>query len=128
MSPYQDALDWIRRHPGTASASSLAKLILSLWNADCGFSLRECIGNLDDERTALALRMVTHFAAAGEDAGLVAAGHAVCRDYPSLWERGQAGDRAERAKVPFAAANGMRAEGTHARGGASDKQAAAQNG
>jgi len=97
MSPYPDALAWIRTHPGTSSAISLAKLILSLWNPDCGFSFRECIGNLDEERTALALRMVTHFAAVGEDADLVAVGEVVCRDWPHLWDIAQAGDRAKRA-------------------------------
>lgn len=33
-SPYREALDWIERHPGTGSATSLAKLILSFWNGD----------------------------------------------------------------------------------------------
>jgi len=97
MSPYQDALAWIRNHPGTGSAASLAKLVLSLWNAECGFSFRECIYNRDEAHTALALRMVTHFAAAGEDADLVAAGYEVCRDYPRLWDLGQAGDQAKHA-------------------------------
>ena len=97
MSPYRDALTWIRKHPGTGSATSLAKLVLSLWNAECGFSFRECIHNVDEVRIALALRMVTHFAAAGEDADLVAAGHEVCRDYPRLWDLGQAGDQAKHA-------------------------------
>jgi len=106
MSPYQDALAWIRAHPGTGSATSLAKLILSLWNADCGFSFRECIGNLDEERTALALRIVTHFASVGEDADLVAAGDAVCRDWPHLWDSAQAGDRAKRALRAAAAQHG----------------------
>jgi hypothetical protein len=85
-SPYHEALNWIRKHPGTGSTISLAKLILSLWNAECGFSFRECIHNLDDERTALALRIVTHFAAHGKDADLVTVGHAVCKECPRLWE------------------------------------------
>jgi hypothetical protein len=110
LSPYQDALDWIHKSPGTGSASSPAKLILSLRNADRGFSFRESIRNLDEKRTALALRMMTHFAAAGEDADLVTASHEVCRDYPRLWDLGQAGHRAKRA---------LRT--------AWDKQAAAQN-
>ena len=96
-SPYEEALALIRKHPGTGSATSLAKLILSLWNVECCFSLRECIHNLDDERTALALQIVTRFAARGEDADLVAVGHAVCREYPWLWDLGQAGDQAKHA-------------------------------
>jgi hypothetical protein len=96
-SPYHEALAWIRKHPGTGSTTSLAKLVLSLWNIECCFSFRECIHNLDDERTALALRIVTHFAARGEDADLVAIGHAVCSEYPRLWDLGQAGDQAKHA-------------------------------
>ena len=97
MSPYHDALTWIHRHPGTGSTNSLAKLILSLWNTECGFSVHECLHNLDEDRTALALRLVTHFAAHGEDAELVAVGHEVCREYPRLWDLGQAGDQAKQA-------------------------------
>jgi hypothetical protein len=95
MSPYQDALTWIRRHPGSGSASGLAKLILSLWNLECAFSFRECIYNLDEERTALAVRVVAHFAQHGEDRELVEAGHAVCREFPRLWDLGQAADQAK---------------------------------
>ncbi len=95
-SPYQEALGWIQRHPGTGSAGSLAKLVLSLWNDDCAFSFRECVGNLDEDRTALALRMVARFAARGEDPELVGAGHEVCRAYPRLWDLGQAADTAKR--------------------------------
>ena len=95
MSPYQEALAWIDRHPGTGSTISLVKLVLSLWNAERGFSFRECIHSLDEDRTALALRMVTHFAARGEDSELVAAGHQLCRDYPHLWEIAEAGDAAK---------------------------------
>ncbi len=69
--------------------------MLSLWNAECGFSSRECIHNLDADRTALALRMATHFSARGKDAELVAAGHLFCRNYPHLWEIAEAGDTAK---------------------------------
>ena len=96
LSPYQEAVGWIQRHPGTGSANSLAKLVLSLWNDECAFSFRECISNLDEDRTRLALRLVTHFAARGEDQELVAAGHEVCRAYPRLWDLGQAADTAKR--------------------------------
>jgi hypothetical protein len=50
-----------------AAASALVKPVLSLWNAECGVSFGECIHNLDEDRTAPALRMVPHFAARGED-------------------------------------------------------------
>lgn len=90
MSPYGEALQWIERHPGTGSALALGKLLLSLWNDQCCFSFRECVRSLDEERTALALRVVQHFAATGEDAELVRAGYAVHEHFPRLWEQAEA--------------------------------------
>jgi hypothetical protein len=89
MSPYPEALTWIRRHPGTAGARGLAKLVLSLWNDECAFSLRECLSGLDAERTALALRLVSHFAEHGEERELIEMGHAVCRDLPNSGRSGR---------------------------------------
>lgn len=96
MSPYQEALYWIEQHHGTGSARSLAQLILSLWNGDAAFSFRDCISNLDDDRTRLALAMVTYFVRHGENAELVEIGHRVCKQYPKLWELGMAGSDAQR--------------------------------
>jgi len=56
------------------------------------------IHNLDEDRTALALRMVTHFTARGEDSELVGAGHRLCRDCPHLWEIVEAGDAAKKKR------------------------------
>jgi hypothetical protein len=95
ISPYQEALIWIQSHPCTGSAVSLAKLLLSLWNDQCAFSFRECVGNLDDERSSIAIRMVEHFNRYGEDAELVEVGHLVCELYPRLWELGQAASNAK---------------------------------
>lgn len=89
-APYQEALQWINRHPGTGSATSLAKLVLSLWNSDCGFSFRECIGNLDENLTDLALRMINHFAKYGENEELVSVGHEVVEKFPRLWDASKA--------------------------------------
>lgn len=97
VSPYQQALKWLDEHPTTGSACSLAKLILSLWNGDAAFSFRDCISNLDKERTRLAIAMVTHFAEHGEDEELVGVGHQVLKRYPDLWELGMAGSEAQRA-------------------------------
>lgn len=97
MSPYREALDWINRHPGTGSASSLAKLILSLWNRECAFSFRECISNLDGNLTGLAVQMAGYFAQHGEDRELVDVGHEVCWRYPGLWDLGQAAEQAKHA-------------------------------
>lgn len=96
-SPYAEALAWIEQNSGTGSALGLAKLILSVWNDDCGFSFRECIGSLDDVRIALALRVVAHFARVGEDEELVRIGHAVNDRYPRLWELSVAANEAKSA-------------------------------
>jgi hypothetical protein len=39
-TPYAEALQLIQEHPTTGSAVGLAKLILSLWNDDCGYFYR----------------------------------------------------------------------------------------
>jgi hypothetical protein len=91
ISSYDEALHFIQRNPGTGGASSLAKLILSLYNDSCGFSFAECIGNLDDRLTNVALRMVQDYAARGESEDLRAAGKVIHDDlYPRLWEMGMA--------------------------------------
>lgn len=88
-SPYARALAHIERHPGSGGAVRLAKLLLSLWNGDdCGFSFRECIESLDDERTQLALQCVARFASRGEDDELVRIGHRVHELYPRVWDLG----------------------------------------
>lgn len=94
MTPYQEALQWIEEHSGTGSAGSLARLLLSLWNDECSYSFRECISNLDDNLSALAVRTVVYFAEHGEDEDLVGVGHKVCRLYPRAWDAGQAMQRA----------------------------------
>ena len=88
---YNEALATIRRHPGTGGASSLAKLVLSLYNDLCGFSFAECVGNLDDHNTGLAIRLVTDYAAHGETEELRQVGKVLSDDlYPGLWEMGVA--------------------------------------
>jgi hypothetical protein len=87
-TPYQEAVELIDRHPGTGSSTGLAKLILSLWNADCAFSFRECVGSFDADRSDLALRIVGHFLTHGEDASLLRAGEIVFKTRPDLWDLG----------------------------------------
>ena len=84
-----------RRHPATGSSTGLAKLILSLWNPDCAFSFRECVGSFDATRDDLAWRIMTHFLAHGEDEDLCRAGEHVHKTNPRLWERGQAAAHAK---------------------------------
>jgi len=90
VSPYDEALKIIKQHPGTGGAGSLAKLVLSLYNDLCGYSFAECVGNLDDRLTNLALRLVTDYAARGETEDLRAAGKVLVEEYPGLWEMGLA--------------------------------------
>lgn len=94
-TPYDEALHWIQQHPGTGSAVNLGKLVLSLWNSEAAFSFRECASGLDQERTELALRIVTHFVRHGEDKDLVDVGHTINELMPRLWELGSAGDKAK---------------------------------
>ena len=93
-SPYAEALHIIKLHPGTGGAVGLAKLLLSVWNGYCCFSFRDCVGSLDDANTALALRVVTHFARFGEDEELRRIGHEVNEEYPRLWELAEAANTA----------------------------------
>jgi hypothetical protein len=89
-TPYREAVELIDRHPGTGSSTGLAKLILSLWNEECAYSFRECVRSFDEERSALAGRMIAHFLQHGEDADLIYAGDHVYKTHPGLWELGRA--------------------------------------
>jgi hypothetical protein len=89
-TPYQEALKWIQSNPTTGGASSLAKLVLSLWNSECCFSYAECVGNLDANLTELTVRMIGQYAIHGETQDLVDVGNKVCELYPRLWELTQA--------------------------------------
>lgn len=87
ISPYDEALQFIKQNPGTGGASSLAKLVLSLYNDICGYSFAECVGNLDARLTGVALRMVEDYTIRGETDDLRAAGKIIAEDlYPRLWE------------------------------------------
>ena len=90
LSPYQEAFQWIKRNPGTGSAQSLAKLLLSLWNDDFAFSYRECVDGLDEYRTAIAIRVVSHYARLGEDEELRHVGEDLYDSYPRLVALAQA--------------------------------------
>ena len=113
QTPYGEAFAWIDEHPGTGSALGLSKLILSLWNDECCFSYRECVTSLDAVRSALALRVIVHFEAVGEDQELVDIGHAVCDRYPRLWEQGQAACQARNALQDEWRREDIRAEDRH---------------
>lgn len=112
ISPYDEALKFIRRNPGTGGASSLAKLILSLYNGDiCSYSVVECFGNLDDRLRTIAFEMVHNRVERGETDDLLAAGTLIREElYPRLWELGLAMSDARRATRDKWAADESRAE------------------
>jgi hypothetical protein len=98
ISPYDEALQFIKQHPGTGGASSLAKLVLSLYNHICSYSFAECVGNLDGHLTDLAVRMVRDYAARGETDDLRTAGKIIADDlYPGLWQMSLAMNEARAA-------------------------------
>lgn len=98
-NPYAEALVFIQRNPGTGGASSLAKLVLSLYNSLCGYSFAECVGNLDQRLSDLAIRMVTNYSVHGETEALREVGKLLSDDmYPGLWEMGVAMDGALASK------------------------------
>jgi hypothetical protein len=91
MTPYTAAFKWIQQHPFTGSSESLAKLVLSLWNAEeCAFSYRECVRNLDSSLSKLASSIIEHFNQVGEDQELVKIGYEIVQTYHYLWEIGEA--------------------------------------
>lgn len=87
FNPYAEALAMIEQHPGTGGAASMAKLVLSLYNSQCGFAFAECVGNLDAANTTLALKLVRHYTDHGETDALREVGkQLVDKHYPRLWE------------------------------------------
>lgn len=98
FGPYGQAVQFIRLNPGTGGTNGLSKLILSLWNEEAAYSLRECLRSLDDERTVWAQKIITHFIKHGEDEYLVLAGHEVNRLNERLWDIGYAGNEAKDRK------------------------------
>lgn len=87
MTPYAEAHQFIQQGPGTHSAEGLSKLLLSLWNTRCAYGFRECISPLDEERSRLALRVISHFMTVGEDDELRQIGQALASISPQLLER-----------------------------------------
>lgn len=86
MTPYQEAMDWIRRNPGSGSSTGLAKLILSLYNPVYPFGIGECLHTFDEARIDLATRMVRHYTELGEDDELRRVGFEIYQTWPRLVE------------------------------------------
>lgn len=90
MGVYEEAWRWIEQNPGTSGASGLAKLVLSLYNSNCGFAFSECVAVLDDNLTNLSIRMATEYARLGETEELRQVGKLVAEQYDRLWLQGEA--------------------------------------
>jgi hypothetical protein len=95
MSPFNEALDFIKKHPGTSSAIGLSKLILSLYNEYNAFSLSECVKSFDRENLDLALRMIKNYFENGETNELINVGHEVFELTPDLKELSHAASDAK---------------------------------
>lgn len=96
MSPYHKALELIEQHPGTGSATALAKLVLSLYNGrECPFAFGECVASLDQKNTRLALDMCAYYCEHGEDKNLREVSARICKITPDLWELGHAAYQAK---------------------------------
>lgn len=96
MSPYHKALELIEQHPGTGSATALAKLVLSLYNGrECPFAFGECVASLDQKNTRLALDMCAYYCEHGEDKNLREVSARIVKIMPDLWEIGRAAWKAK---------------------------------
>ena len=95
MSPYQAALRFIQDNSGTGGASSLAKLMLSLWNSQCAFAVSECLGNLDRQNTRIALDAIEKYAREGESEELSEVCRQINAAYPRYWKLGAAATKAK---------------------------------
>ncbi|HDS1082326.1 TPA: hypothetical protein QDZ62_000126 [Stenotrophomonas maltophilia] len=95
MSPYQAALRFIQHNSGTGGASSLAKLMLSLWNSQCAFAVSECLGNLDRQNTRIALEAIEKYTREGESEDLSDVCRQINAAYPRYWKLGAAATKAK---------------------------------
>ena len=95
MSPYQEALAFMREKPGTGAAAGLAKLILSLYHPLHAFGLGECTRSFDPTCDGIAQRMIVHYFAHGEDHELRDAGLAVYEAWPRLVDLSMAAQNAK---------------------------------
>lgn len=87
-SPYEQALTFIKRHPGCGASIGLSKLILSLYDGDIAFSYRECVRGLDSSNLLIAQDMIHRFSTAGETEDLVVVGRDVIALDRALYDLG----------------------------------------
>lgn len=94
-TPYGRACQMLTRHPGTSGSLALAKAVLSLYNDENCYSIRECLDGRDADITRVIVEMVGYYAQRGENQALRDAGELVCQFYPLLLEIGYAGHLAK---------------------------------
>lgn len=86
---YTAALKWIVENSGTSGATGLAKMVLSLYNRNCGFAFSECIGGLDANLTAMCVKMCEEYSRMGENDELRQVGEELANNlYYRLWKEG----------------------------------------
>lgn len=95
MTPFDEAIQAIKKQKQSSTSEGLAKLILTLYNPVHPFSFGECIRSFDNERVELAFRMIRHYVEHGEDQSLMAAGQHICATWPTLIELSKAGSTAK---------------------------------
>lgn len=87
---YTEARKWISMCPDTSGGVALAKLVLSLYNDQCGFAASECLQPLDTNLTKVALGLIRDYADHGETEPLRQLGRQLVDEYPGLWQQGLA--------------------------------------
>lgn len=100
MTPYGQAWDLIQKYGDSGGATGLKKLLLSLFDPDQAFGIRECTVSFDSKLQELAIKVITHFFSVGEDEELRNIGRHIIKENRRLYEIGMAGE-----KVKFQYAN-----------------------
>jgi hypothetical protein len=95
MTPYEDAMAFIKSNYGSSSSAGMAKLILSLYNSGHSFGLGECLNSFDGKRLVLAQNLILHYMEYGEDGSLREAGRKIYEIWPRLIELSDAASLAK---------------------------------
>lgn len=95
MTAYANAWKYLSKHETSGSSIQMAKFVLSLYNEENAFSLRECTRTIDEEGDRIIIDLVAHFLNVGEDRELVDIGAKIEKLYPHLIKIGYAGHLAK---------------------------------
>lgn len=89
-TPYDALYAFTQRHSDSGTAYRIAKLILSLYDYDNGFSVAECLASTDSDIQRLMVLSVAYYAGKGEDEALRRVGKAIYNQYPGTAALGEA--------------------------------------